>query len=123
MAPRTAAKRKVKRGTKRKPQHGKGIGDALSKINQIAKDTKILSTALNVLAPNSSIAQGVSSAASQLGYGRKRKRKQRGGNFFDTLGGIAGGLGGALGSTVNRTLGGLFGGSRVGYAVNPMMIR
>lgn len=116
-----------KRG-KRK-QHGGGFGDVVSKLNKIAKDTKVITTALNTLAPDSGIAQTVSEMAGQLGYGR-RKRKQRGGNFAETFGNILGGIGGGLGRGVNQTLGGLFGGGRQrggmrvqSYAVNPMMIR
>jgi hypothetical protein len=108
---------------KRTKQTGKGLGDAVSKINKIAKDTKIISKALQTLAPDNSIAQGIAGAADQLGYGRKKKHTQRGGNFFDTVGGITGGIGHTLGSTVNRTLGGLFGGSRRPFARNPMMVR
>jgi hypothetical protein len=117
MAPKRAAKRKVKK------QRGKGIGEVLSKINKIAKDTKIVTSVLNTLAPESGIAQTVSGMADQLGYGRKKKR-QRGKGFSDIIGSILGGVGGGIGKGVNATLGGLFGGSRVqAYSVNPMMIR
>lgn len=116
MAPKRAAKRKVKK------QSGKGIGDVLSKLNKVAKDTKVVTALLNTLAPESGIAQTASSVAGQLGYGRKRKQKGKG--FSDIIGSILGGVGGGIGKGVNATLGGLFGGSRVqSYAVNPMMIR
>ena len=112
-----------KRVKKAKKQSGKGVGDALSKINQIARDTKILSTALNVLAPNSSIAQGVSSAASQLGYGRKKPRKQRGRGLLDSLGSVLGSVGHSVGSAGYGLLSGLTARSRGQLSINPMMIR
>ena len=114
------AKRKVAK--KAKKQSGRGVGDLISKINKIARDTKIISTALNTLAPDSSIAQGIAGAATQLGFGRKKK--QRGKGLFDGLGSILGSIGHGVGSGGYGLLSGLMGGSRVqSYAVNPMMIR
>ena len=120
--PPKRAKRKVK-------QTGKGVGEILTKLNKIAKDTKIVTSVLNTLAPESGIAQTVSGVADQLGYGR-RKRKQKGKGFSDIIGSILGGVGGGIGKGVNATLGGLFGGKRQrggmrlnSFAVNPMLIR
>ena len=111
------AKRKVK-GAKK--QSGRGF---TSKLNQLAKDTKILSKAISTFAPDNQIAQTTSQIASQFGYGRS-KRKQRGRGLLDTLGGILGGVGHGIGMGGYGLLSGLTGGSRVqSYAVNPMLIR
>ena len=116
-------KRRVK---KVKKQHGKGVGDIAGKLIQLAKDTKIISKAINTFAPDSKIAQGVSGAADQLGYGRK-KRKQHGRGIFDSLGSVLGSIGHGVGAGGYGLLSGLTGGSRSRvqtYAVNnPMMIR
>ena len=117
-----------KRAKRTKKQTGRGITDVLSKLNKIAKDTKIVTAVLDTLAPESSIARGASSVAGQLGYGRpKRKRRMRGKGFADILGSILGGVGGGIGKGVNATLGGLFGGGRQfvqPYSVsNPMLVR
>jgi hypothetical protein len=60
---------------KKKAQHGAGIKDVLSKVNRIAKDTKVLSRGLSLI-PNP-IAQGASFVADQLGYGRHRVQGTR----------------------------------------------
>ena len=109
----------------KRKQLGKGVGDIAGKLVQLAKDTKIISKAINTFAPDSKIAQGVSGAADQLGYGRK-KRKQRGKGIFDALGSVLGSIGHGVGAGGYGLLSGLTGGSRSrvqSYAVNPMMIR
>ena len=110
------AKRKVK-GAKK--QLGRGF---TSKLNQLAKDTKILSKAINTFAPDNGIAHTASQIASQFGYGKKRKQRGRG--LLDSLGTILGGVGHGIGAGGYGLLSGLTGGSRVqSYAVNPMLIR
>ena len=109
----------------KRKQSGKGVGDIAGKLVQLAKDTKIISKAINTFAPDSKIAQGVAGAADQLGYGRK-KRKQRGCGIFDSLGSVLGSIGHGVGAGGYGLLSGLTGGSRSRvqtYAVNPMMIR
>ena len=110
----------------KRKQHGKGVGDIAGKLVQLAKDTKIISKAINTFAPDNKIAQGAAGVASQLGYGRKKPRKQRGRGLLDSLGSILGGVGHGIGAGGYGLLSGLTGGSRSrvqSYAVNPMMIR
>ena len=111
------AKRKVK-GAKK--QLGRGFS---SKLNQLAKDTKILSKAISTFAPDNGIAQTASQIASQFGYGRKRKQRGRG--LLDSLGGVLGGIGHGIGMGGYGLLSGLTGGSRsrAQLSINPMMIR
>ena len=112
-----------KRVKKAKKQIGRGLTD---KLVQLAKDTKIISKAINTFAPDNKIAQGAAGVASQLGYGRKKPRKQRGRGLLDSLGSILGGVGHGIGAGGYGLLSGLTGGSRSrvqSYAVNPMMIR
>lgn len=59
-----------KRGPKPKRKRTKRGGSVLSKLNKIAKDSKIISTALNEF----DNPFGLSSAASALGYGKKKKK-------------------------------------------------
>ena len=106
----------------KRKQSGRGITD---KLVQLAKDTKIISKAINTFAPDNRIAQGAAGVASQLGYGRS-KRKQRGRGLLDSLGSILGGVGHGIGAGGYGLLSGLTGGSRSrvqSYAVNPMLIR
>ena len=64
----------------RKPRAKRGgAGDLFSKLNKIAKDSKIITTALNEFGNP----LGLSSAATALGYGRKRGKK--GGMMMTTL--------------------------------------
>ena len=102
-----------------------GRGDIAGKLVQLAKDTKIISKAISSFAPDNKIAQGAAGVASQLGYGRS-KRKQRGRGLLDSLGSILGGVGHGIGAGGYGLLSGLTGGSRSrvqSYAVNPMLIR
>ena len=111
------AKRKV---TGAKKQLGRGF---TSKLNQLAKDTKILSKAINTFAPDNGIAHTASQIASQFGYGRKRKQ-QRGRGLLDSLGTILGGVGHGIGAGGYGLLSGLTGGSRSrAQVVNPMLVR
>ncbi len=96
----------------RRRMRGRGVGDVLGKVNQVAKETKILSNVLGkVLGDDSFLAK----SASTLGYGRKRvarraapRRRMRGRGIADVLAGIGSGIGRAG----SGFLGGLFGGAK-----------
>lgn len=87
----------------RRRMRGRGVGDVLGKVNQVAKETKILSNVLGkVLGDDSFLAK----SANTLGYGRKRRQRGRG--IADVLAGIGSGIGRAG----SGFLGGLFGGAK-----------
>lgn len=67
---------------------GRGPNDSLlTRLNKVAKDTGIISSALNEFGNP----WGLGSAAGTLGYGRKRRTRRRGGMAQSILGRIGGG--------------------------------
>ena len=97
-----------KRVQKRKSQRGRGPAELLGKLNQLAKDTQIISKGLAM--SSNPYLQSAGEVASQFGYGR-----QHGGSLFDGLGNLAMGIGTGAGNLAMGLGGGLhqlFGGRR-----------
>ncbi len=92
----------------RRRMRGRGVGDVLGKVNQVAKETKILSNVLGkVLGDDSFLAK----SANTLGYGRKKRaprRRMRGRG----IGSFLSDLGSGLGRGSSNLLAGLFGGAK-----------
>ena len=107
---------------KSKRQRGRGEPTTmLGKLNQLAKDTQIVSKGLAM--SSNPMLQGIGAAAAQLGYGR---HPQHGGSLFDGLGNLAMGVGTGAGNLAMGLGGGLhqlFGGrrrkQRGGSAIGP----
>jgi hypothetical protein len=64
-----------KRSRRSRKMRGRGAGEVLSKLNTLAKDTQIISKALDTFGGP----QFLKTASAALGYGRKRGRRMRGG--------------------------------------------
>ena len=92
----------------RKKQSGKGVLDALRTIGTVVRDNRLISKGLGLI-PHPS-AQVASAIASQLGLGKRhKKKKQHGAGIFSDLGGGIGSVFGGLGSGVGSVAHGLFG--------------
>lgn len=85
-------RRKHKGGAIMKPQMGGAkIGKILKEVNKVAKETKILSHALGAI-PHP-YAQGASTVAKSLGYGKRKRRHKMKGRGIERLGDSVLGIG------------------------------
>jgi hypothetical protein len=91
---------------------GRGIGDTLAKINNFVRTNQLISKGLNEFAGGTG-----ANVASQLGYGKRkrrapRKRVMRGSGLFDSIGSVLGSIGHGIGSGGYGLLSGLTGGRK-----------
>ena len=59
---------------RKRRRNGKGIKEVLGKIHNFVKNNRLISRGAAALAPLGNIVKGVGTAASSLGYGRRRRR-------------------------------------------------
>jgi hypothetical protein len=136
--PRKSTKKRATTGKRR--QHGKGLADWLSKAHKFVKDNKLISRGLGAFGGSNPYAMAAATAASQLGYGKKRRKRataaprkrataapkkrkattgkrtrrtraMHGAGIFSDLGGGIGSVFGGLGSGIGAIGHGFFGGS------------
>ncbi len=121
-----------KRATSGKRQHGKGLADWISKAHKFVKDNKLVSRGLTAFGGANPYAMAAATAASQLGYGKRRKkstaasgkrrrtrtaRSMHGAGIFSDIGGGLAGLGSGIGNIAH----GFFGGSSVRPRIVPFV--